>query len=172
MNKKSIPYFVTMFICFVIDSTITYFLPFDFTKSGLMLVPCIGLMMFVLLSNCIDKEIRYFFASVVGIYYAVIYANSLAIYVLLYCIYAFFVKIYMKSSSFTYLESLLVFVLTIFAQEVVLYWLMWITNITELSVFNFAILRLLPTLGLNIVLSIPLFVIYKKLKFEGRTNVY
>lgn len=172
MNRKSIPYFVTMCICFVIDSTITYFLPFDFTKSGFMIVPCVGLMMFILLSNRIDDEIRYFFGAMVGIYYAVIYANSLAIYVLLYCIYAFFVKNYMKSSSFTYLESLLVFILTIFVQESVLYWLMWITNITELSVLNFAMLRLLPTLGLNIVLSIPLFVIYKKLRFEGRTNVY
>lgn len=172
MNKKIIPYFITMFLCFVIDSTITYFLPFDFTKTGLMMVPCVGLMMFLLLNNRIDQESRYFFAAIVGIYYAIIYANSLAIYVLLYCIFAFFVKSYMKSSTFTYFESLIVFILTIFAQEVVLYWLMWITNITELSVINFVLLRLLPTLGLNVVLSIPLFAIYKKLGFEGRTNVY
>lgn len=156
----------------MIDSTITYFLPFDFTKSGIMIVPCVGLMMFLLLNNKIDNEARYFFASIVGIYYAVIYANSLAIYVLLYCIFAFFVKMYMKSSTFTYLESLIVFILTIFVQEVVLYWLMWITSITELSVINFILLRLLPTLGFNAILSIPVFVIYNKIGFEGRTNVY
>lgn len=172
MNKKIIPYFLTMFLCFVIDSAIVYFLPFDFTKTGLMVVPCIGLMMFMLLNNSIDKESRYIFATIVGAYYAVIYANSLAIYVLLYCVYAFFGRMYMKSSSFTYLEALITFSLTIFVQESVLYWLMWITNITELSILNFALLRLLPTIIFNLVFSIPVFFIYKKMEFEGKENAY
>lgn len=172
MNKRVIPYFIAMFICFVIDSAIVYFLPYDFTKTGLMVVPCIGLMMFTLLNNTIDKESRYIFAVIVGLYYAVIYANSLAIYVLLYCIYAFFGRMYMKSSTFTYIEALIAFVLTIFVQETVLYWLMWITNITELSILQFILLRLLPTIGFNVIFSIPLYFIYKKLGFEGKENVY
>lgn len=172
MNKRIIPYFITMFICFVIDSAIVYFLPYDFTKTGLMVVPCAGLMMFTLLNNSIDKESRYIFAVIVGLYFAVIYANSLAIYVLLYCIYAFFGRMYMKSSTFTYIEALIAIVLTIFVQESVLYWLMWITNITELSILQFVLLRLLPTIGFNVIFSIPLFFIYKKLGFEGKENVY
>lgn len=172
MNKRVIPYFITMFICFVIDSAIVYFLPYDFTKTGLMVVPCAGLMMFTLLNNSIDKESRYIFAVIVGLYFAVIYANSLAIYVLLYCIYAFFGRMYMKSSTFTYIEALIAIVLTIFVQESVLYWLMWITNITELSILQFVLLRLLPTIGFNVIFSIPLFFIYKKLGFEGKENVY
>ena len=161
-----------MVTCFAIDSVITYFLPFDFTKSKITIIPCIGLMMFLFLNNTIDDESRYIFATSISLYYAVVYADSLAIYVLLYCVFAFGGKMYTKLSSFTYLESLIAFILTIFVQEIVIYWLMWITNNTEMSIISFSLLRLLPTIGFNVVLSVPLFFIHKKLGFEGKINVY
>lgn len=172
MNKKIYIYYLTMIICFCIDSVITYFLPFDFAKASIMIVPHVGLMMFLLLNNTIDNESRYIFAASMGLYFAIIYANSLAIYALLYCVYAFGGKMYTKLSSFTYLESLIAFILTIFVQEAVIYWLMWITNITEITVISFVLLRLLPTIGFNVALSVPLFFIHKKLGFEGKNNAY
>ena len=159
-------------VCFAIDSSISYFLPFDFSRRGIVIIPYIGLMVWTLINNIIDDEHRYLFATLVGLYYAVIYANSLLIYVLLYCLYGFFGRTYMKLSKFSLFEAIVVISLTIFVQEVVIYWLMWITNVTAISIITFAIYRLLPTFICNVVLSIPLFYLHKKLRFEGKKNAY
>lgn len=172
MNKKLVVYFTMVVLCFAIDSSIAYFLPFDFSQRGIVIVPCIGLMAWTLLNNSVEDEHRYLFATLIGLYYAVIYANSLLIYVLLYCLYAFFGRTYMKLSKFSLFEAIAVISLTIFVQEVVIYWLMWITNVTAISIMKFAIYRLLPTFVFNVVLSVPLFYLHKKLGFEGKKNAY
>lgn len=172
MNKKTTFYFMIVAICFTIDSSIAFFLPFDFSRQGIVIVPGIGLMVWTLINNIIEDERRYLFATLVGLYYAVIYANSLFIYVLLYCLYAFFGRTYMKLSKFSLFEAMAVISLTIFLQEVVIYWLMWITNVTAMSIGTFALYRLLPTFLFNVVLSIPLFYLHKKLGFEGKKNAY
>ena len=89
-----------MALSFIIDSVISYYLPFNFDKSGITIIPYISLMMFTLLNNTIGNEHRYIFATVSGLYYAIVYANSLLIYVLLYCMYAFFRKKVYKISNF------------------------------------------------------------------------
>ena len=121
MNKKTTFYFMIVAICFTIDSSIAFFLPFDFSRQGIVIVPGIGLMVWTLINNIIEDERRYLFATLVGLYYAVIYANSLFIYVLLYCLYAFFGRTYMKLSKFSLFEAMAVISLTIFLQEVVIY---------------------------------------------------
>lgn len=172
MNKRLVLLFAVVAFCFAIDSSIVYFLPFDFGHTGVVVIPCIGLMMWTLINNIIEDEHRYLFAALVGVYFAIIYANSLLIYVLLYCLYAFFGRRYMKLSRFSLIEAVVVIGLTIFVQEIVIYWLMWITNVTAISIVKFAMYRLLPTLIFNIVLSIPLFYLHKKLGFEGKKNAY
>ena len=98
--------------------------------------------------------------------------NSLLIYVLLYCMYAFLGKKYTKLATFTLLEMFIAVIVTIIVQEVVLYWLMWITNITQLSIVIFLKNRLLPTVLFNLVLIAPVYFIHKKLGFEGKVNAY
>ena len=172
MNRKVYLYFLLVILGFVVDSAISYFLPFDFSHRGIEIIPYVGLCVWTLLNNVIDNENRYLFATVVGLYYAVFYANSLLIYVLLYCVYAFFGRAYMKLAKFSLFEAMVVIILTIFVQEIVIYWLMWITNVTAMSFIRFAMYRLLPTLLFNIVVSIPLFYLHKKLGFEGKKNAY
>ncbi|WP_027090642.1 hypothetical protein [Thomasclavelia saccharogumia] len=172
MNKKLYRYYLVMALSFVIDSVINYYLPFNFDKSGITIIPYIGLMMFTLLNNTIGDEHRYFFATVTGLYYAIVYANSLLIYVLLYCLYAFLGKKYTKLATFTLLEMYIAVIVTIIAQEIVLYWLVWITNITQLSIVTFMINRLLPTVAANLFLIAPVYFIHKKLGFEGKINAY
>ena len=45
MNRH-FPCLFVIWLAFVMDSVLTYFIPFDFTKSSYMFVPCIGLMTF------------------------------------------------------------------------------------------------------------------------------
>ena len=170
MNNKLAKYIIMVVIAFAIDSTIFYFLKHD--TKGITIIPYIGLMLWTLLNNEIIDDDRYIFASSVGAYYAIVYANSLLIYLLLYGIYAFFGRRYMKLSKFTLFEAMIVIVLTIFVQEVVIYWLMWITNVTAISFMHFSLYRLLPTLLCNTILSIPLYYLHKKIGHEGKKNAY
>ena len=164
MKNKLVRYLIIMFISFVIDSILRFYLPSSILKLNLTIVPYVGVMMFDLLTNTIDEDHRYIFAGICGIYFSVIYGNSIFVYVLLFFMYSFFEKRYMKKAVMTYFEAIVIVVLTIFVQESVLYSLMWITT--------FLIKRLLPTLLFNIVIFNGVYFIHDKLKFEGDIDVY
>lgn len=172
MKNKLVRYLIIMFISFVIDSVLRFYLPSSILKLNLTIVPYVGVMMFDLLTNTIDEDHRYIFAGICGIYFSVIYGNSIFIYVLLFFMYAFFEKRYMKKAVMTYFEAIVIVVLTIFVQESVLYSLMWITNTTQLVITTFLIKRLLPTLLFNIVIFNGVYFIHDKLKLEGDIDVY
>ena len=93
MNKKLYRYYLVMALSFIIDSVISYYLPFNFDKSGITIIPYISLMMFTLLNNTIGNEHRYIFATVSGLYYAI----DLCFIVLYVC---FFRKKVYKISNF------------------------------------------------------------------------
>lgn len=158
--------FLIVFLCFVIDSTISFFLPYNYAKTGITIVPCIGLMMFTLLVKTVEGAERYFFAAICGVYYSIIYSNSLAIYILIYCLIAFIRSYIFKLESLSLVESMIFCILTIFAQECVLYWLMWITNMTRYPISSFMLMRILPTLIVNFILSMMVYWVYNKVKIE------
>lgn len=155
-----------MFICFTLDSLISYFMPLNYSKEGITVIPSIALMMYILLVKRIEGANRYFFGAICGLYYSVVYSNSLAIYILIYVIIAFVRSYIVKIEEFSILEAFVISILTIFAQEAVVYWLMKITNITSMAVSQFLLMRILPTLGVNAILFIGVFFAYKKLEIE------
>lgn len=163
---------VVMFISFMADSLLRYYLPHDLLKTGLTIVSYVGVMMFTFLNNDIDEERRYFFALVCGVYYSVIYGDSVFIYMILFLVYAFIGKQYMKKATFTYFEALAMVILTIFIQESVLYLLMWITGITKLFIITFIVWRLLPTLLFNAIIFNIVYIVHNKIKLEGDVDVY
>lgn len=158
--------FLIVCLCFIVDSTISFFLPYNYAKTGITIVPCLGLMMFTLFVKTIEGEKRYFFAAICGVYYSIIYSNSLAIYILIYCLIAFVRSYIIKLESLSLIESMIFNTLTIFAHECVLYWLMWITNMTRYPISSFMLMRILPTLIFNFVLSIGVYWIYNLVKIE------
>lgn len=172
MKNKMARSLLVMFICFMIDSLLRYYLPHDLLKVNLTIVSYIGVMMFTFLNNDIDEERGYIFALICGIYYSVIYGYSLFIYALLFLIYALIGKEYMKKATFTYFEALAIVILTIFIQEAVLYSLMWITGVTKLSIITFLLWRLLPTLLFNAVVFNVVYIVHDKIKLEGDVDVY
>ena len=56
MNKQLYRYYLVMALSFVVDSIISYYLPYNFDKLGITIVPCVSLMMFTLLNNTIGDE--------------------------------------------------------------------------------------------------------------------
>ena len=124
-------------------------------------------MMFALLVRTIEAGAeRYFFATLCSVYYSIVYANSLAIYILIYCLIAFVRSYLFKLDTLNIFESMIFCVLTIFAQECIVYWLMWITNMTRYPMVSFVVMQLIPTLLFNGILSIGIYWIYNKVKIE------
>lgn len=171
-NNKLIRYLFVMFFAFIFDSVIGYFLSSSLIKTHFTMISYASLAMFILLNNSIDEGHRYIFSIICGMYYSVIYGDSIFIYTLLYVMYAFCVKNYMKKATFTYFEAIVMVVLTIFVQEFVLYLLMWIANTTRLFIITFIIKRLLPTILFNVVMFNGVYFIHHKIKLEGDINVY
>lgn len=155
-----------MLICFTLDSFISYFMPFNFSKQGITIVPSVALMMYLLLVKSIEGVNRYFFGAICGLYYSIVYSNSLAIYILIYVIIAFVRTYIVKIEEFSFLEAIVLSILTIFAQESVVYWLMKITNTTNMMISQFLLMRVLPTLICNVILFAGVFFAYKKIRIE------
>ena len=61
----------------------------NFTKSSFIAIPYIALMMFCMMVKTIDAPERYFFAATCGVYYSVVYTNSLPVYILMFTFVAF-----------------------------------------------------------------------------------
>ncbi|MFR1170554.1 MAG: hypothetical protein ACLSD0_09205, partial [Coprobacillus cateniformis] len=104
--------------------------------------------------------------AICSVYYSIVYSNSLAIYILIYCLIAFVRSYLFKLESLSLIESMIFCILTIFAQECVVYWLMWITNMTRYPIVSFLTMRMLPTLIVNLVLSVGVYWVYNKVKIE------
>ena len=169
MEKKDnylIKCFLVMLICFTLDSFISYFMPFNFSKQGITIVPSVALMMYLLLVKSIEGVNRYFFGAICGLYYSIVYSNSLAIYIIIYVIIAFVRTYIVKIEEFSFLEAIVLSILTIFAQESVVYWLMKITNTTNMMISQFLLMRVLPTLICNVILFAGVFFAYKKIRIE------
>ena len=160
--------FIIVFICFVFDSICSYFLPYSFTKNAIVLLPCSGLMIFCLLVHTIEVPERYFFATLCGVFYSVVYNDSLAIYILIYCLIAFIRSYIIKLEKFNLLEAIVFCLSAVCFQETIVYILMLITKNTFYPVFQFIIMRILPTVFLNLFLAIIVYIVFIHIKDYNR----
>ena len=116
-----------------------------------------------MINNQLKKEEYLASAIIVGGYYAILYADSLFVYVLIYSVIAYFGRVYMKYSSYSLIESYLFVFSTIIFQEVVIYLMMTLTQVTDLGLIKYLTLRLLPTLVLNSVLFVIVYYVHRQL---------
>lgn len=148
---------------FMIDSVLAYFLPYSFDKTGIMLIPCFGLIMFTFINHHLKSSLDCFVYPVgVGLYYCVVYTNLLLIYVLIYALIGFIGRKYERISSFTFFESLLFCFIAFSIKEFILYAFMKFITVTNLSIMNFISLRYLPSLVLNLILFIIAYFVFRK----------
>lgn len=159
-GKYLIKCFLIMLLCFVVDSTISYFLPYNYTKTSIVVIPYIALMMFCMIVKTIDVPERYFFAATCGVYYSVVYTNSLPIYILMFSFIAFARTYIYKFEKLSFFEMLMFVIVTIFIQELIVYWLMKVTGITIMKIYMLFMMRVLPTLLLNICLYCIVYVTF------------
>lgn len=172
MNNKMVLGFIVMALSFLLDSTITYFVPYDFSREGITIIPYIGTLMFCLFVLRVDLEDRPFFSVVVGLYYSIVYTDSLTIYVVFYLVLSFVCAKYLKSIHCSYLDYLFVGISTIFSFEVMLYLIMKLANITNISIVNFGMYRLLPTLFVGLVSTLFVYSFSNSKRFGDDDHDY
>ena len=153
-------------ICYLIDSTLSYFLPYNYIKEGISVIPYIGLMMYSLIVKSINVPDRYFYGAICGTYYCIVYTNSLAIYILVYSLIAFVRSYIIKVESFSFSETIVYCISTVFFCEIIVYWLMIATGTTIYPIDQFIVCRILPTLLLNLFLSVFVYWFYSNIDIE------
>jgi len=159
--------FLIMIVCFMIDSVICYFLPYNLTKVGWNFVPSVGMLMFMLVVMTIhDPSSRFFFATICGLWYSICYSSGLLIYVLIYTLICFVRSYIYRNDNITVPEYLIFAAIALIVKETSVYYLMIVTKTTYLSLEVFAKYRLLPTVGINLVLGIVVFVVYTMFNFK------
>ena len=62
VKNKLVRYLIIMFVSFIVDSILRFYLPSSILKVNLTVIPYVGVMMFDLLNNTIDEDHRYIFA--------------------------------------------------------------------------------------------------------------
>ena len=146
-NNQILKNFLIMFVCFLIDSVINFFIPTNINRSGLTFVPCIGLLMFSLLTITVhDKSERFFFSAACGLYYTVCYSNSLMVYILIYCAITFVRTYIYRNDNMTCLEFIVYAILIV----------------TFIGVIQFITMRYLPTLVMNVAFAPIVYLVYKQ----------
>ncbi|MDD8048196.1 MAG: rod shape-determining protein MreD [Thomasclavelia sp.] len=164
MNRKTIIFLIIMFGAFCVDNLLGYFLPYNFSYQSITLIPYVSLIMFVFLSNKVNPSERYLFSIICGLYYAVIYTNSLYVFVIVYCIYAFGVERYANKSTLSFFEGLLTCGVIVLINETILYVISCIFGMNSMNILLFVGLRLIPTIIMNLVLYIPCYFINTKIQ--------
>ena len=159
-------FFLIIIGSFIVDSTISYFLPYNFASQTITIIPYLGLMFFTLLVRHLDNPENYFLAALCGIYYSVVYSRSLAIYILIYFMIAFVRCLLMKIEKLSIVESSMFCVVAIGIGELIVYWLMWVTHMTSIPLASFLLMRLLPTLIFNFIASYIVYFIYLRIPME------
>lgn len=160
MNRQ-LPKMFILWFAFVIDSVATFFIPFDYSKSSVMVISYIGFMVFILVAKDLKEQESLLYAVLLGAYYSVLYTDSVYIYILIYAAVAYLANRLLKFKS-TIIECTTFAVASILIKEIVIYLLMIVTSVTSLNVGAFILLRLLPTIGYNAVLFVFVYYIYNK----------
>lgn len=167
IEKQLYKNFLIMILCYLIDSIISFFLPYNLSKTGISFIPSLGLMMFTLLVMTLhDPSERFFFSAICGLYYCIVYSSSLLIYVLVYVAIAFVRSYIYRNDHISLIEYLFLIFAVLLVKELVVYYLMVMTDVTSLSLLSFIRLRLLPTTLINTALGVIVYWIYTLFDFK------
>ena len=172
MGTKIIKLTIFLALAFIIDSTITYLLPYKI-RGSYEFVSSIGILSFLYVVNALKLRYQYWYALAVGFYYSIIYANSQFIYVWLFMLDVFLIHVYIKTRKISFNESIVNSIGLIVIHQTIPFIVYSLTNMTNLSITQFLFLRLLPTLAGNMVFGLVIYFVVDQLKiFEVEQTFY
>ncbi len=131
------------------DGLLAFLFPYDTSYITMSFVPSLAFIGLALISRKIDLKQSMSLTLVFGLYQDLFVNQTVFIYTVVYIAVILIARLWSKSISSSIFESVLFAITTLFVKEIVLYFLMTITNTSYLGIFQWFLKREFLTLVLH-----------------------
>lgn len=143
-----------VFLCFLIDGILAVLFPNSYLLDQMMFIPCLGFSAMVLTIREMDLINACLFACCFGIFYDFFYAQTFAVNAVIFTIIALIVHTWSRHMTETIVELLVLCISTIFVKELMVYIVMSLQSVTDMSLTTWFINREFLTLIFNVGLAL------------------
>ena len=123
---------------FACDELLMILFPGSFLLNGLLFISNLGFCMMILTIRRFSLLDAVLFAVLWGGMYDFCFANTFLVYAIIYGITACLLHLWSKHMTDTLIESLILCIVTIFAKDLMVYFVMYFERITALSLMEWA----------------------------------
>ena len=160
MRRFILPFLV--FFIFISESIFSHLVHLPFSIEDQLYVPRFVLIIVILITVYLSRWQGILLGFFFGLLHDIVYIEVIGIYLFSYALIAYLIS---KAMRVLYKHAVIVLFLTVLAAallEFYVYGINYLIGTTKMTLYNFTTLRLLPTLGLNLVVAILLFYPIKK----------
>ncbi|WP_456278118.1 rod shape-determining protein MreD [Bacillus sp. AK128] len=153
-------------LCFIFESVFVQVLPSELFNMERIMIPRFVMVIIVLITMLTSVSKGMIYGFVLGLLYDLMYTDLMGVYMFAYTFLAYGVAMIMKVLHINILTVILISLLSIGILDFFVYGIMILLKITMMPVEEFLMVRLLPTLVLNLAFVILLFVPLRKQFFK------
>jgi rod shape-determining protein MreD len=158
-------------VCFIIESIFVEIFPPDLFGTDKMIVPHFLLTVLILMGIYYIRNRAIIYAFIFGLLFDTFYTGILGIYLFIFPLSVYITSTMMKVLQSNIFVSALVTIVNISIAEFIVYGLNVLIGQTSISSLDFLILRLIPTLLLNLIFYIIIFFPIRKILLRFRKEV-
>ncbi|WP_226667207.1 rod shape-determining protein MreD [Metabacillus litoralis] len=168
MKRFFLPFLVLF--AFICESSFAHLVHFSFVSEDYVFVPRFVLLFVIFITVYLNRTQGMVLGFFFGLLHDIVFIEVIGIYLFAYGILAYLIYKAMKVLHGHILIVLLLIVLSVAVLEFYVYGVNYVIGATNISLYQFTTLRLLPTLSLNLVVAIlvsfPIKSYLTKLRFE------
>lgn len=170
MKKLLLPLF--LFLFFVLEGTFIDILPINFISSDLLFTPHWVLVFLIYIGVFYDRDTTYnaiMYALIFGLLTDIVYTGILGLYTFAYGLATYLIHELKKLLQGNFYVMILLGVIGVAIADIAVFIILMLVEMVDISWQSYALSRLLPSLGLNLLFLIILYPIFsKRLDFWGR----
>ncbi len=153
-----------IFITFLIDFLISYFIPFNFNNLNYF-YPMLLIVLIVYLYKKIDDKKYLKLVLIIGIIYDLLYSYIFILNALIFLLFAKIIKKINKYIEINNIISIILIIVFIFLYDLIIFCLVYLTKY-NLVTFNDLLYKVSHSIILNISFYIILIIVLKNVKFN------
>lgn len=153
-----------IFITFLIDFLISYFIPFNFNNLNYF-YPMLLIVLIVYLYKKIDDKKYLKLVLIIGIIYDLLYSYIFILNALIFLLFAKIIKKINKYIEINNIISIILIIVFIFLYDLIIFCLVYLTKY-NLVTFNDLLYKFSHSIILNISFYIILIIVLKNVKFN------
>ncbi|MDQ0224713.1 rod shape-determining protein MreD [Metabacillus niabensis] len=168
MRRFILPFLI--FFVFISEGMFSHLVHFSFAQDGQLFVPRFVLIVIIFVTVYLTRTQGMLLGLVFGLLHDIVYIEVIGIYLITYALIAYLISKVMKVLHKNIFIVLFLTILSVALLEYYVYGVNYLIGATDMSMYNFTTLRLLPTLALNAVVAIifiyPISRFLTKIKIE------